>query len=250
MRASLLNNNFLVLALFFLVIGLVFANALFNDFAYDDHYLILENPFIRSFDSFKDILTKDVTLATPLQKASGYYRPVSMIFLMGLYQLWGINPFGLHLMNVFLHVFNTFFVFLIGCAIIKDRRIAILGGFIFAIHPIHVEAVAPIFNYMGLLASFFALASFYCFLKSEHLQKVFQSMLSIFFFSLGLLAKEEVIVLPFIFILHDLLFRDRSCSSKNKYFLASYSWFFVSTLGYLFLRSQIIEQEKLLVFGI
>jgi tetratricopeptide (TPR) repeat protein len=239
---SLKNKGLLFLA-FAVIIFIVFGNALFNDFCYDDHYLILENPYIRDFTFIKQALVSDVTITTPLQKASGYYRPVSMIYLMALSQLWGMNPFGLHLMNIFLHLLNTFFVFLIAEAMIKDRRVAFLAGLLFAVHPIHVEAVAPIFNYMGLLASCFAFASFYMFIRSEGMRKAPETILSLVFFSLGLFSKEEVIVLPFLFILYDFIFLYQLSFQKIELALRKYLWFFLPMGLYLFLRSQIIESK-------
>ena len=61
---------------------------------------------------------------------------------------------------------NTF-VFLIIKQIIKNLWIPLLLSLIFAVHPIHVESVAPVFNYMGILALFFALSLFWAFIKSD-----------------------------------------------------------------------------------
>ncbi len=238
-----IKSNWLVFLALALVIFTVFGNALFNGFSYDDHYLILENPYIKDFSFIKQVLTSDVTLATPLQKASGYYRPVSMVYLMGLYQMWGLNPAGLHLMNLLLHLLNAFFVFLIVGAMAQDRRVAFLAGLLFAIHPIHVEAVAPIFNYMGLLASCFALASFYMFIKSEGMRKVPATIASLGLFSLGLFSKEEVIILPVLFVLYDFIFIHQLSFAKAWAAIKKYLWFVLPMGAYLFLRSQIIESK-------
>ena len=68
MQALNLKNNWLPLALFAVVIAVVFGNALFNEFSYDDHYLILENPFIRDLAFVPKVFVSDVTLATPCKK--------------------------------------------------------------------------------------------------------------------------------------------------------------------------------------
>lgn len=165
-------SNLPAFCLLALTVFLVFGNALFNDFVYDDGYLIIENKFIKSFSHLKEILLSDVTVTSPLSQASGYYRPVSMIFLMIVYQWWGLNPFGWHLTSVLIHFLNTFLVYLLLARLSQNRSISFLASLIFAVHPIHVEAVAPAYNSMGLLASFFSLTSFLAFIKAKGVEMV------------------------------------------------------------------------------
>ncbi|MDD3374783.1 MAG: tetratricopeptide repeat protein [Candidatus Omnitrophica bacterium] len=206
MNHSFLRSNTFVFLLLTAVVFLVFGNALFNEYSYDDHYLILNNQYIQDFSHFKDFLFNDVTVMTSIEKSSGYYRPVSMIFLVLNYKLWGFNAFGLHLMSVIIHLLNCFFVFLIIKQIAKNFWISFLSSLIFAVHPIHVEAVAPIFNYMGILASFFALFSFWAFVKSDSMRNLKYVILSVVLFLFSVFSKEEAIILPGIFVLYDFYF--------------------------------------------
>lgn len=235
-------NNLIIFCFLALIVFLVFGNALFNDFVYDDGYLIIENKFIKSFSSIKEILFSDVTITSPLNQASGYYRPVSMIFLMLVYKIWGLNPFGWHLMSVLLHLANTFLVFLLLTRISQNRNIAFLASVAFAVHPIHVEAVAPVYNSMGLLASFFSLASFLAFLKSDGFQKKHYMFLSMGLLLLGLFAKEEAVVLPVIFAVYDYYFIARF--SRPNFFSRwqGHAGFVAATLFYIFMRTLVIEK--------
>ncbi|MDP8265576.1 MAG: tetratricopeptide repeat protein [Candidatus Aceula meridiana] len=236
------DSNLTVFLILGIVVFAIFGNAFFNNFAYDDHYLILENEYIHDFSHLKEIFFSDVTQATPLQKASGYYRPVAMVYLVGLYSLLGLNSFALHLSNVLLHLLNSFLVFLLVDAITKKRRVAFLSSLIFAVHPIHVEAVAPIFNYMGILASMFSLASFLMFVKSDGLKKKHYATGAVILFFLALFSKEEAIVLPVVYMLYDFFFVFRFsfkdfCRSSSRYL-----WFLLVAVLYLFARSQLIEK--------
>ncbi len=40
----------------------------------------------------------------------GFLRPVSRLFHLADYRLWGLNPFGFHLTNVVLHLANSLMV--------------------------------------------------------------------------------------------------------------------------------------------
>lgn len=70
------------------------------------------------------------------------YRPVKSLTLHLDYLLWGWNPLGFHLTNVLLHA--------VACALVagallslgRSRAAALVGAAWYALHPIHVEAVA------------------------------------------------------------------------------------------------------------
>jgi len=242
-----IKNNWVCLALLAVVVFSAFGNALFNGFVYDDHYLIKDNPFIRSFSNLPEVLTSDVTVVTPIAKPSGYYRPVSMFFLMLMYKIWGLHTFGLHLMSLLLHLANTFLVFLIIGRITSDRMTALATGLIFAVHPIHVEAVTPIFNYMGILASCFSLLSFWFFIESRKAGRGRDFSLSVLFCFLAMFSKEEAIVLPAVFVLCDLYFMANFHWEDLKERLPRYAWFALPVAACIFARY--IMMQKAAAFG-
>ncbi len=228
----------------FLIIGAVFivyGNALFNRFVYDDGYLIVNNDFIKDVRHIRTILTSDVTVTSPLGKASGYYRPMSMLFLMANYHLWGLNPFAFHFVSILIHALNSLLVFFIVCRFFNKRVFAFLCALIFAVHPVHVEAVTPIYNFMGILTSFFALLSFLFFLKSAGLKKMDQMLLSIFFYFLAVFSKEEALLLPVMFVLYDYLFVS-AYRMKDILKTRGYLSYGMVGLFYLFIRFLVVER--------
>jgi len=242
-----LRNNWVCFVIFAAIIFVLFGNALFNGFVYDDHYLIKDNDYIKSFSHLKEVLSSDVVVVTPIAKPSGYYRPVAMLFLMGMYKLWGLNTFGLHLMSLLIHLANTFLVFLIITRLSGRRDLGFLTGCLFALHPIHVEAVTPIFNYMGILASFFSLAAFLALIKSRQEDKKIYFILSVILFAFAMFSKEETIVLPGIFLLYEFFFSS-NCRFKSFWRGAlKYAWFLIPVFCYLQLR--VIVMQKGAVFG-
>ncbi len=241
-------NNWVSLGVLAVVVFVVFGNALFNGFVYDDHYLIKDNEFIRDFSNLPEILTSDVAVVTPIAKPSGYYRPVSMLFLMVMYKVWGLNTFGLHLTSLLLHLGSTCLVFLMISQIALSKKIGLITALIFAVHPVHVEAVTPIFNYMGVLASFLSLFSFWFFLKNVKTRRKKYFLFSVIFCSFAIFAKEEAIVLPAIFVLYDLYFiaefrlKDLACR------LMRYAWFALPAVCYIAARIVVMQKAAALGF--
>lgn len=242
MISKIIENKSRVFFVLMVTIFIVYGNALFNDFVHDDNYLIVKNPYIKDFRHFKDILTSDVTVTSPYRSSSGYYRPLSMAYLMLAYKMWGLNPFGFHLQSILLHVLCAYLVFLIVQNIVTDKTVAFWSAFIFAIHPIHVEAVTGIFNVMGLLACTLGLTSFLLFVRSKAGQIKIPFAGSLFFYFLGVFTKEEVFLFPVIYILYDYFFIARFDSRILLKRWKAYCGFLLIAIFYLILRSLIIEK--------
>src|SRR6185503_20425583 len=74
---------------------------------------------------------------------------------------------------------------------------ALLGGLVFAVHPIHVEAVANVAGRAELLAAGFALGAW---LAHRRGQRVLAPLL----YLLAVLSKEGAVLAPALFLLDDL----------------------------------------------
>jgi len=70
-----------------------------------------------------------------------YYRPFPFLFWWLDYHLWGGNPFGFHFTNIFIHVINAFFVFLLARDLVSYKA-GLMATFFFLLHPITIEPVA------------------------------------------------------------------------------------------------------------
>ncbi len=92
-----------------------------------------------------------------------YYRPVLAISMMLDYVLWQ-EASGFHLTNILFHVCNTLLVFFLSWKLIRVQAwrvpLSFLAALLFAVHPIHTEAVDWISARTDLLATFFSLSAF------------------------------------------------------------------------------------------
>ena len=130
----------------------LFGNTLVNGFVHDDKPLVVENRLIRDVDGMTRIFSSGYW-TTRDQSVPELYRPLT-IFSLALNRLvLGAGPFGYHLVNVLLQGWVCWLVFLLAQAMGGSRWVAWAAGLIFAAHPVHVEAVAPVVGRSELLAA-------------------------------------------------------------------------------------------------
>lgn len=136
---------------------------------------------------------------TPLFDRSSKYRPLySMSFALDFW-LYGTNSVGYHLTNIALHVFSSFFVYLLALELVpgeRRREISITAGALFALYPVHPEAVTWIAGRVDLIAAVFYLPAVIFFLRWLRTDARLYLALSLATFILSLLGKEMAIALP------------------------------------------------------
>src|SRR5271170_473088 len=124
-------------------------------------------------------------------------------------QLFGLNPFGHHLMNLIFHTANTLLLFLLlnnlTGAIWRSAFVAAA----FAWHPLHVESVAWAAERKDVLSAFFWMLTLLAYVRFANLSKI-QNPQSKFFYGValllfvcGLMSKPMVVTLPFVLLLLD-----------------------------------------------
>src|SRR5208282_4526651 len=118
-------------------------------------------------------------------------------------QIFGLNPGGPHTVNVLLHAANAVLLFLIleGATGLAWRSLVVAA--LFALNPINVESVAWISERKNLLSMMFfllALGAYGWYARKPHVAPYLVVAGS---YALGLMAKPQVITLPFVLLLWD-----------------------------------------------
>lgn len=123
--------------------------ALRAGFIWDDDAYVTENPLLRAEDGLQRIWFS-------LDHPSQYFPMVYTVFFFE-YKMWGLNPFGYHLVNILIHITNALLLWLV----LKRLRIrgAWLAAAIFAMHPVNVETVAWITELKNTMMGLFSLLS-------------------------------------------------------------------------------------------
>ena len=209
----------------------VYFNTLYNGFVYDDNLQIVRNPWIRDVKHLPGIFYKSVWSFQATSPINNYYRPLMHVINMASYHLFGLAPWGFHLVNILFHVGNSGLVFLLTARLFGESAGGpgeVTGGsgwlssppfiaaLLFATHPIHTEAVAWAGAVTDLSFTFFCLLSFYFHLGSGAGADNHSRLFSVISFAIALLCKEPAATLPFLLIAFDAAFRRPSPASRGK----------------------------------
>jgi hypothetical protein len=164
---------------------------------WDDHLLILDNPEAQSI-SFENLWTPFT------QYYVNHYHPLVIVSYAVDATLGGMSPGMFHLTNTLLHVLNCLLVYLLAERLTKNNRIAFAGALLFAVHPVHVEAVAWVSARKDLLSTAFLLLGTLAYINKNNapLQKRFVLP---FLFLLALFSKAIAIVFPVLLLAVDWL---------------------------------------------
>ncbi|NQU39032.1 MAG: tetratricopeptide repeat protein [Lentisphaerae bacterium] len=144
-----------------LLVLAAFGPALWHDFAWDDHGLIVQNPDIRVTSSWARPFLRSFwqTGANVEDATRSFYRPIVSLSYRIDYAIWSLNPMGFHATNILLHALVTLLVFGLGLRLLDNRAAALVAAALFAIHPSHVENIVWISGRTDILCSLFALAA-------------------------------------------------------------------------------------------
>ena len=164
----------------------VYFNALFNGFVYDDKQQVVDNIWIRDIGSMPEIFTQSVwgfAKEVEDQGVANYYRPLMHVVYMASYYLFGLKPWGFHLVNILFHGGVSVLVFLVLSRLLNRASSALptaapppatsvlspafIAALLFATHPIHTEAVTWVAGLPEVSYTFFYLLAFYCYMRSR-----------------------------------------------------------------------------------
>ena len=152
-----MNRQRCVLLLVLLAVATVVAYvpALQAGFIWDDDSYVEDNAVLRTIGGLTRIWFEPTSIPQ-------YYPLVHTTFWLE-YQLWGLQPFGYHLVNVLLHLVAVVLLFVL------VRRLALPGALlvagVFALHPVMVESVAWVTERKNVLSMVFYLASALVYLR-------------------------------------------------------------------------------------
>lgn len=194
------------------VVFIIFGPVLRNGYVGDDEIIFLGNDFYHSAANLGKLFSPDYfgfldkESRLPAFSGSVAYRPlVSLTFFVDAL-LWGQNPAGAHLQSLLWHCLNAVLVFWIFSAFFRDRLWAGIAALLFALHPVHVEAVSVIGYRSDLVATAFGLGSLALYIRSTssgtppRARDLFGISA---LYGLALFAKESAIVFPILFFVYD-----------------------------------------------
>jgi len=174
----------------------VYSGIIKGDFVSDDYQYIVNNPYIKNFswEGIKAIFSNSYF---------SNYHPITTLSWAFEYKIWQLNPKPYHLTNLILHLLNTILVFFFFKRLINRINVSLIITVLFAIHPMHVEAVCWISQRKDLLYTMFFLLSLSFYLRFLTSKKLSIYLFSLLFFIFSLLSKSMAVTLPLLLILID-----------------------------------------------
>lgn len=208
-RSALLFAQALLIFLTLLIYSQVYG---FGFIDLDDNVYISENPIVQQGVTLQGMRWAFTTFET------GNWHPLTWISLMFDAELF-THPGGPHMVNVFLHLFNTLILLRVLKHLTGDLWRSALVAALFAVHPLHVESVAWVAERKDVLSTMFGLLSIGAYVRyvdKDHDRKWFAT--SFVFLALGLMAKPMLVTIPVVLLLLDLWPLGRWASTEHRSF--------------------------------
>ena len=188
----------------------------------DDSVTVAEDVHVQSGLTWASIKW---ALFTPI---NGAWTPVAEWSHILVSQMFGMSPWGHHLVNVLLHAFNAALVFAWLLQMTGARWRSLWVAALFAVHPLRVEAVAWVTERREVLGACFGLLALMAYVRyaqgrSQNTEYGVQSaksgkalhasdfmvhdpafyLLSLFFLAMGLMTKLTLVTWPLVMLLLD-----------------------------------------------
>ena len=184
-----------------LAAALVYLNSLGNGFVFDDRVAIVENPLVTQPRLLLLPFATDYWHGTSIDLL---YRPLT-VFTYGVERLvHGMRPMYFHLVNLVLHVLMSVVVFRTTQLLFGRLRLASITAMLFALHPIHTEAVTSIVGRAEMLMSLFSLLAMQYYLKARSAPQPLARHLFVscmLCYLLACFSKENGITVPALLLL-------------------------------------------------
>lgn len=138
------------------------ANTLSHGFVSDDRPYVVDNPAVRGPGSLRHVSPSWWKAARTEQRIGGFYRPLPILTFRldrgGAAPHEALDPAPFHRTNVLLHALAAVLAWWLARRLARSDTAALVGGLLFAAHPVHSEAVAWVSGRAELLAATSALA--------------------------------------------------------------------------------------------
>ena len=132
------------------------------------------------------------------------YHPLTLLSLMGDYQLHGLHAGWYHFTNVLLHTASVILLFLILRQMTGALWRSAFVAAVFAIHPLRVESVAWVAERKDVLSAFFFMLTIGAYVRyARHPWSLAHYGLVMLLFALGLMSKPMLVTLPLVLLLLD-----------------------------------------------
>jgi Flp pilus assembly protein TadD len=185
----------------------IYIPSLLSEFIRDDPWQIVKNPQIQSWDYLPRLFSTHLWSQSGTEFAVHFYRPLFSVWMLVVDTIGGLAPAWWHFSSIFLHAVTTFAVYKLCKRLLRSRVAALFAALLFAVHPIHVDAVSWVSASNEMLFTVFSLGTIIVLLPAEKSIGLSPARLagSAGLFAAALLAKETAIAAIPVFLVVVLL---------------------------------------------
>ncbi len=232
-----------------LIVGVAlvaYSNTFHVPFHFDDRPNITDNPNVQirvfSWENIERLIKNTYKESI---------RVFSYFTLAVNYYFGGVNVFGYHLVNFFIHIASGIFLYwflllTFNLPSLKEAygpisyKVALFSSLIFISHPIQTQSVTYIVQRMASMAGMFYLLSFVLYIKGRQCAgrpRAFYFVGTALSYLLGVFSKENVAILPLFVALYEFYFFqkfDLSPKGKKILFGLVAGVFLLGVFGFIF----------------
>ena len=176
-----------------LCVAVAYSNIYSNGYLLDDEMLIFKNKFLTSFDYLGKIFTSSSTAG--FGGSDSFFRPMQGLVYLITYQIAGLSIPAFHIPNVLFHALNACLVLMLGQRLSMPLIASFGAALLWAMHPMHTEAVTYMSATADTLYTSFCLIALVVLLPDISFKKICMACV---FFILGILSKETMLVFPLL----------------------------------------------------
>jgi protein O-mannosyl-transferase len=230
----------------FLLACAVYVQTVDYGFTGDDVAIIRDRPLFHSLHDWWAILTASWW-------PNALYRPVTALSLAANWVAADGHPGPFHLVNLLLHGVATVLVYRLALALFEASGPALVAALLFAVHPVHVEAVTNLVGRAEVLCAIFAITAVLLYRLDGRLadagdtrswRRYASTFGTLAATALALGAKESGFALPGLFLVmdwYDGQANGRPITQAIRRHGVLYLGVIVLTLGWLVLRARIVQ---------
>ncbi|HWL38923.1 MAG TPA: hypothetical protein VNO75_01700 [Gemmatimonadaceae bacterium] len=169
-----------------------------NGFAFDDIHIVAANDSVHSLSRWWELFASSYW---PPEKGGDLYRPVTMLGYAIQWALGGGSPLAFHIWSILLYALVCAAFFHVAAAILPLGA-AWLAAALFAVHPLHVEAVGNVVGQSELWSALFMLVALAVYLRARQQGPLTLARTGAIaaLYCLAFLSKEHGLVLPLLLL--------------------------------------------------
>ena len=198
-------NGWVALALSIAVLALLSSvTGVANGFAYDDRWIIVENDHTHSLNHAWRLFNETYW---PSIRGASLYRPLTILLYTVQWTIGRGSPLPFHLVNIALYVAVSVAVLWLALQLLP-RGAAWVAAALFAVHPVHVEAVGNVVGQAELWTALIMTSAVALYVRERRQGAPLSRATTIAILSLyvvGMLFKENAIILPALIVLAEVL---------------------------------------------